>query len=258
MRRRGISGRLMCLFIIALVSLSAFGASFPNETLHYVITYKWGLIHKEAATAALSLRSAGNKYNLTLTAKTKPWADNVFRVRDTLTSVVSQVDLMPLRYVKTSHEGGRYGRDEIDFSYAGKSVTGKATRHRTDKKGKKTETHVSLQSTGPTYDMLSVFYYLRTLDYRSLSGGTTATATIFSGKKSEKLTIRCLGKERIEMRDKTHAEAWHIKFRFTTGGGAKSSDDIDAWISTGPRHIPLQVFGNLPVGQVRVYLTSKL
>lgn len=58
------------------------------------------------------------------------------------------------------------------------------------------------------------------------------------------------------MRDKTEREAYHIKFNFTQDGGKKSSDDIDAWISTDSRHIPLYLVGKLPIGEIRVYLTA--
>ena len=242
------------LLLFTLLGIRA--ADFAPESLHYVITYKWGLIHKEAGTATLSLRPSADTYTLTLTAKTKPWADKLYRVRDTLTSVVGRSDLRPRRYVKNAHEGGRYSRDVIDFSYSGTSVKGAAQRLRVGKKGETSTGSSSLSASGPTFDMLSVFYFLRTLDYRKLSAGESVTANIFSGHQTEKLTIRCLGKERIEMRDNSHAEAWHIKFRFTSHGGKKSSDDIDAWISTGPDHRPLRIYGNLPVGQVRVYLVQ--
>lgn len=231
-----------------------------DETLHYVVTYKWGVIHKEAATATLSLRNSGDNYRLTLTARTKPWADPLFQVRDTLTATLSKASLQPLRYVKSAHEGGKFSRDDIRFSYAGSQVTGQVKRIREDKKGKRSESELTLRANGKTFDMLSVFYFLRTVDYRQLLNGQSVTANIFSGKQTETLTIRCSGKERIEMYGKTkiHKEAWHIKFRFTSHGGKKSSDDIDAWISTDPSHLPLKVVGSLPIGQVRVYLTSPL
>ena len=101
--------------------------------------------------------------------------------------------------------------------------------------------------------MLSVFYFLRVIDYDKLTSGNVVKATMFSGSKVESLTIRCVGRETIKLRDKSKREAYHIKFKFTTEGKKKSSDDIDAWISTDSRHIPLQVVGSLPVGQVRCY-----
>ncbi|MDE6077692.1 MAG: DUF3108 domain-containing protein, partial [Muribaculaceae bacterium] len=63
----------------------------------------------------------------------------------------------------------------------------------------------------------------------------------------------CVGEEKLKLRNKTEREAYHIKFNFTTEGKKKSSDDLDAWISTDPKHIPLQIVGSLPIGQVRCY-----
>lgn len=97
---------LMSAVLAIVGTLCATAADFADENLHYVITYKWGLIHKEAGTATLSLKGSGNDYRLSLTARTKPWADKVFRVRDTLTSIVGRADQHPRRYVKAAHEGG--------------------------------------------------------------------------------------------------------------------------------------------------------
>ena len=69
-------------FLLFSMSLSAKG--FADENLHYVITYKWGLIHKDAGDATLSLRNNGKDYNIMLAARTKPWADRFYQVRDTL------------------------------------------------------------------------------------------------------------------------------------------------------------------------------
>ncbi len=227
---------------------------FSSEDLHYVITYKWGLIHKEAGEATLSLRPAGETYRLVLTARTRPWADHVFKVRDTLVSIAGERDLLPRTYVKSAHEGGKYSRDEISFSRRGAHVTGDVRRLRVGKKGERSESTRQLGATGPTFDMLSVFYFLRTLDYPALAKGESVKVNIFSGSKTELLTIRCVGKESIKMRDKREVDAWHIRFRFTSDGRRKSSDDIDAWISADSRHVPLRLYGSLPVGQVRVYL----
>ncbi|MDE5870097.1 MAG: DUF3108 domain-containing protein, partial [Muribaculaceae bacterium] len=99
----------------------------------------------------------------------------------------------------------------------------------------------------------SIFYYLREIDYSNLSKGNVIKATVFSGSKSETITIKMVGKETIKLKNKTSREAYHIKFNFTTGGKRKSSDDIDTWISTDSNHIPLYLTGSLPVGQVRAY-----
>ena len=86
---------------------------------------------------------------------------------------------------------------------------------------------------------------------------TVYTSTIFSGRKKEIVSVRLVGLESIKLRDKSVHKAFHVKFTFTQDGSTKSSDDIDTWISADNRRIPLMLRGKLPVGEVRVYYTSK-
>lgn len=211
------------------------------------------MIHKDAGEATLSLRNQGSNYNVMLAARTKPWADKIYQVRDTLSGKIRKSDMKPLSYTKIAHEDGKYGKDVITYSYGAGHATGTCKRYKKNKKGNVTTSTKTLTATGPVYDMLSVFYYLREIDFSSFSKGKVIKATVFSGSKSETITIRMVGKENIKLKNKTEREAYHIKFNFTTGGKKKSSDDIDTWISTDPSHIPLYLTGSLPVGQVRAY-----
>lgn len=244
------------LFLLIMAFSSAFSLkaeSFADESLNYVISYKWGLIHKDAGEATLKLKNSGNDYLITLTGKTKPWADKFYQVRDTLIGKVGKNGFQPKSYAKIAHEDGKFSRDDITYSYSGNNVTGHSRRLRVNKKGERSESDKTLSAVGPTFDMLSVFYFLRTINYETLTAGKPLTATIFSGSKVETLTIRYLGKEKLKLRNKSEREAYHIKFRFTQEGKKKSSDDLDAWISADARHIPLQIVGSLPVGQVKCY-----
>lgn len=250
---------LKSIFLAAallLSSLQVFASFFSNEKLNYVISYKWGLIHKDAGTATLQLSNQGDQYKITLTGKTKPWADSFFQVRDTLIGIVKKQGFQPQSYTKIAHEDGKYSRDDISYIYGGSTVTGIAKRHKVNKKGEVTNSEKELHASGQVLDMLSSFYFMRTIDYSKLDDGHEVEATVFSGSKSETLTIRCIGKEVIKLRDKTKRDAYHIKFRFTTKGKKKSSDDLDAWISTDAAHIPLLVEGSLPVGKVKCYYVN--
>lgn len=245
---------LSVIYFFFIVSAKA--ANFKDESLDYVISYKWGIIHKDAGDAVLKLQNKGDKYMISLYGKTKPWADKFYQVRDTLLCTMEKHGLKPLSYSKIAHEDGKYSRDDISYIYKGEQVLGNATLTR-EKKKEVTVKEKHFEAMGPTFDMLSVFYYLRTLDYDKLMKGEKMTATIFSGTQVEKLTVRCEGKEMLKLRDKSEREAYHIKFSFTRDGQKKSSDDINALISTDEAHIPLQLVGSLPVGQVRCYYIPK-
>lgn len=243
---------MLCAFVMIIASGSwASAAQFANETLRYVVSYKWGLIHKDAGEAVLSVKNVGNNYQMTLVGRTKPWADKFYSVRDTLHATVARDGFRPQRYEKITHEKGKFAKDVITYSYHGSVVGGKAMKYRPDENGVINTKQTNLTASGKAFDMLSVFYYLRIIDYSQLAKGHPFTTTVFSGSKSETLTVRLVGTEDIKLRDKSSQKAYHIKFRFTQAGKKKSSDDIDAWIGVAEPHIPLLITGSLPVGQVR-------
>ena len=227
-----------------------------NETLHYVISYKWGLVHKDAGEATLSLRSHGSNYQAVLTAKTKPWADKIFQVRDTLRATMTVRELRPTRYEKISHEGGKYNRDIITYTYSGGTI--KANVHRTKVRNGKTKvTRKNFSTKYEADDMLSIFYFLRTYDYSSLPNGRSIRRVIFSGSHAEFITIRNLGQQTLKLRSGKKVTALHLRFNFTDDGGKTSSANMDTWISTKAPYVPYQLEGELPVGKVKCYLIDR-
>lgn len=226
--------------------------AIENEAFNYVVTYKWGLIQKDAGDVKITKKPHGEGYELRLIAKTKPWADKIFKVRDTMVSVTAKERYLPLNYSFIQHEKNTHRHEAIKFTRQGNKVKGEVTKYKNKNGNESTSTH-KLEGEGPTYDMLSVYFFLRGLDYANMKAGDVMNATIFSGSKEENLEVRCEGKEIVKLRDKTEHEAWKIVFKFTQDGGKKSSDDISCWITTDPGHIPLQIVGNLPVGQIKVH-----
>ncbi len=253
MRKYLISFLLVCLTLLPSAIMR--GTTFGNETLHYVITYKWGLVTKDAGEATLSLRNKGKNYQVILTAKTKPWADKIFKVRDTLRATILSAPFRPIRYEKISHEGGKYAKDVITFTYSGSKTTAKVNRVKV-KKGKVKRSTRSFSAQQEAFDMLSIFYYLRTVNYAQMPKGRSIRKIIFSGSKSETITITNLGLQNLKLRNGSTAKTYHIRFRFTSKGGKKSSADMDTWISAAAPHIPYQLEGQLPLGKIKCYLVK--
>ena len=240
------------LLMVAIMLPQQMGArDFNNETLNYEVVYHWGMIWKHAADASLTTRKTKDGYYAQLVGKTRSWADKVYPVRDTLKCTMDN-SLKPLRYEKLAHEKDYYARDVIKFSYNYSHTKAHCTRYR-----KSGTTSIDLSAKAQAYDMVSVFYMLRNLDYGELSRNKNYTTVIFSGKEKEYLTINYKGVENIKMRDGTKRKAHRIDFRFTQEGGKKSSDNLSAWMSTDDSRIPLLLVGKLPVGEVKCYYTGK-
>ena len=240
------------LLVVAMVlPQQVMGRDYSNETLNYEIVYHWGMIWKHAADATLNIRKSGNGYKAQLTGKTRSWADKVYPVRDTLKCTLN-ADLKPLVYEKLTHEKDYYARDVVKFSYNYSHTNAHCTRYR-----KSGTTTIDLSAKAQAYDMLSVFYMLRNLNYDELARNKNYTTVIFSGKEKEYLTINYKGVETIKMRDGSKRQAHSITFRFTQKGGKQSSDNITVWMSTDDSRIPLLLVGKLPVGEVKCYYTAK-
>jgi len=241
----------LVLGVALTMVLPAQARSYTTESLSYDIVYQWGVIWKHAADATLSIHKSGSGYQAQLTGKTRSWADKVYPVRDTLRCTMN-AQMRPLRYEKVTHEKSYYARDLVVFTNFYGSTSAKCTRYR-----KKGNTSLSLQANCPAYDMVSVFYMLRNIDYGQWSKGKSYTTVVFSGKEKEYLTITYQGRQQVKLRDGTRHQAYHLKLKFTMKGGKESSDPMDVWMSADGRCIPLMLVGKLPVGEVKCYYTGK-
>lgn len=240
------------LLISALSYLALPAKDFNNEVLNYKVEYKWGLVNKKAGNVRVSLTNKGDRFAGTLTASSASWADKFYKVRDTLQCEVEKDGFRPVFYQKISHEGGDDKHDYIAYSRMGSIVTGNCTRKKwNDGKLTRDESKV-LQAEGTTVDMLSAFFYMRTLPFASWEKGHVHTVNIFSGKRKELLTIKYNGQENVEYDNKSY-KCYHIKFTFTSDGKKKTSDDLDAWIDVTGSNIPIKLEGKLPIGKIRCF-----
>ncbi len=220
------------------------------EKLHYKVMFRWGLINKKAGEATLSLNHGADTYEAQLTARSEPWADRIYRVRDTLNGRMTYADFAPLFYEKIANESSDRKHDVVnyDYSHPGKTIAN-CTRKVWKKGVKKVDEIRKMESDRLALDMLTSFYFMRTLPFENWTKGHVEIADIFSGKQKEMLSIVYQGKQDIELDGQSHS-TYHITFKFTSKGGAKTSDDMEAWIAAGSSRIPLKLEGKLPVGKV--------
>lgn len=230
-----------------------------GETLRYDITYKWGLITKKAGDVAISTSPATSPqhFSALITGATAPWADKFYAVRDTLRGVIGLADLLPLSYEKIANEGGEYQHDHIAYTRSASGLTTGATRrwHRKRPDQPTTYTEHLHQAEGQTFDMLSSFYFMRSLPFATLKKGATFRVTVFSARRKETLTITYRGQKDVKING-SRLPSYYVTFTFTSADGKKTSDDMDAYISTAPSRIPLLMEGSLPVGKIRAIYTG--
>lgn len=249
--------KLRCILLILLFCSSASvvsGATLPEESLTYRVMYKWGLINKKAGTATVSLRHGPARYETLLTAKSEPWADRLYKVRDTLRGAMDYGSMRPVFYEKIANEGSERKHDLVTYDYSTPGRVGADCTRKVYKKEKlKIDQRQHLDAAGAATDMLSSFYFMRTLPFDTMAKGETRKIDIFSGKRKELLTIKYHGIVDADL-DGKWQPAHYITFTFTSKGGKKTSDDMQAWIATDAARTPLRLEGKLAVGNVHCIL----
>ena len=161
----------------------------------------------------------------------------------------------PVSYTYIAHENGKYKKDVLTFHRDGNTFTADAVRYKRKIEGEPlTSSTIHLEAQGMTVDMLSSFFYLRTLDFPNMKKGQSVTVNIFSGSKKEKLKITYMGTQNVSLNGRSFP-SYYINFTFTRRG-VESSAPISGWISTDGQRIPLKVEGKLPVGKVRALYTG--
>lgn len=245
----------LCAAILACACAWADGG-FADETITYKVMFKWGLINKRAGTVKMSLRNDGDLYQCMLAASTASWADDFYKVRDTLTCTIRKAGFEPVIYEKRSHEDQMYEHNIVSYFREGGVTKANCSTYRTKKGKVKRDEKKVLEGEGVTLDMFSAYYYMRNLPYQDWSPGHTYKMNVFSGREKELLTIKYHGIEQITFDDKTY-DCYRITFLFTSDGKNKSSDDMLAWITTGKERLPVKLEGKLPVGSIKCFITNK-
>ncbi len=223
----------------------------PGEKIYYDIYYHWGLIWKLAGQGTLGVDKA--TYNgkdalkMYLNGTTLNFADKMMKVRDTL-RLVTTPDMVPLYYTKIANEGKHWGQDVLHYQYDGNGNTkGKVSILRRTKPQYDTIIHVN----GQAFDMLSVFYHLRMINYSKLKMYEVLTIPIFTGKKQVKMRVKYMGRTIVKLRSKKEYPSYRLNLSFVNDDNLKDDDPIEVWLSDDAQRIPLKIEGKLPIGSLQ-------
>ncbi|MDR1695568.1 MAG: DUF3108 domain-containing protein [Endomicrobium sp.] len=210
--------------------------SLPEfEKLTYDV--KWQVISVGQAT--LELRGFNSIYgrrahHIYSSAKTKPFFDEVFKVRDTNEAWIDEKSMSSLRFVSNISEGGWKKRETLEFDPVEKT-------YRLYDNGK------MQMGITPDYvqDVLTALYYIRTLD---LNIGDRYTLEAHSGDMSWPLAVNVVRKEKIKVFAGEFDCLVLEPFVRENAGIMKTSGRMLVWVTDDGRKIPVYLKVKIPIG----------
>lgn len=164
-----------------------------------------------------------------------------YKVNDRYESYMDAESLFPWMFVRRVDEGGHKIEQDYTFYQHQNKVDNGA--------GKKFDVPNMVQ------DMISSFYYARTLDYDKAKVGDQFLVNIFLDDELFPTKIKYLGKDVIKTR--TGKYRCH-KFAPVVQEGRvfNSEEDLTVWITDDGNKIPIMAKANLKVGSMKMHLVE--
>jgi hypothetical protein len=213
-----------------------------GEKLTYRLHY--GII--DAAQATLEVKKVDKKVNkrslLRVVGKGKSigsfnW---FFKVDDRYESYIDEKGMFPWVFLRRVNEGGYKINQDYTFIQS---------------KGKVKEGAKEYKAPTNVQDMISSYYYARTLDFSNAKKGDVFEFNSFVDGEVFPLKIKFLGKEKVKIR-KGKFNALKFSPVVQVDRIFKEEDDLQVWISDDENKIPLLAKAKILIGSIKMELTE--
>jgi hypothetical protein len=239
----------LCLALVAPERSPAGGrGEKPLERLVYTAHYNWAFIWIEAGVIELTLTPSA-KYPraqrlFAVGRSTKDW---IFRVRDTLISYHDSLTFLPYEFSRRAHEGSYHKIFDYKWDYANKQIHARQERVNRYVRGD------TLALLPDTYDMLSVAWKMREVDFSRYRQNDMIPIRILLDDKSYDLYVRYLGQEHVKTR-KGKRRCNVFSPLLVEGEVFKGGEGMKVWVSDDEARLPMMMEAKILVGSVKAIL----
>jgi len=214
-----------------------------GEVLQYKL--KYGFI--TAAEATIKVLNSDLKFDdkptfkLTVDAKTSGTFDIFYKIRDHYDSYIDKQELTPYFYQENVREASYKREDKARFTQSTKKIVSNRGTF-----------------TGPTnqtFDLVSAYYFSRSLDVSQMKIGDKFTLNYFLGDGISKLDIQYMGKEVVKSK---LGSIRCLKFSPSIQPGRifKKDSKLYLWITDDGNRVPVKAQVEILVGSVTMEIQS--
>lgn len=225
-----------------------------GETLKYNVMYHWGFIWLDAGRVEFNVSTKFYKgrqvYHLTGIGNTLPKHEWIYKVRDKYQSYLDKETLLPLWYERDTYEGGYEVHNQFFFNQKNDQV------YTNTKNSNKPFERDTLDLPPCTYDVMSLIYFSRNIDFSNTKINETIPVTSIIDNEIFELFIRYRGKEVLETRDGKKYNTLKFSALLVEGTIFKGGEDLFVWVTDDRNRIPILVEAKILVGSVKAILTS--
>lgn len=250
--------------LLALISYSEIKAQnscFRNnfafkegEVLKYQAYYNWGFIWLNAGFVEFKVKKSSYLtrpvYYFDAYGASHKSYDWFFKVRDHFESYLDVQTLRPLWFNQNTNEGGYEVYNRYWFDYDNKKL------YKHTQNSKKPLLKDTLDLPPCTFDLISMVYYCRNLDFSNLKKGDIIPIKSIIDNEYFDLYIRYLGKEKIKTKNNIEYNCIKFSALLVEGTIFKGDEDMVVWVTDDLNRVPVLVEAKILVGSAKAVFES--
>ncbi len=248
---------LIVFCIIPAINGQCFNSNFAfqvGEKITYNVAYNWHFIWINAGCVEFEVKNAKfmgrDVYHFDSYGTTYRAYDWFFKVRDSFEAYLDMKSLKPLWFERKTYEGGYSVHNEYIFDHRNKRIFSFTEN------SNKPFSRDTLTLPSCTFDIISLSYYARNLDFNNLEVNDTIPVSAIIDNELFDLYIRYLGKEVIKTSDGNRYNCIKFSALLVEGTIFKGGEDLFVWVTDDKNRIPVQVEAKILVGSVKALLTN--
>ncbi|WP_439881390.1 DUF3108 domain-containing protein [Pontibacter sp. MBLB2868] len=248
--------------IILIVLAATFGfvtkdrlRTIPNESFSSgeILKYK---VHYGPITAAEAVINVAPTiqyvngrpcYSATVYGKTTSSFDLFIRIRDTWQSYIDTAAIVPHRSFRNIEEGDYRKRETVDFNHFKNTALVEKKKKHKDKETSNYKIPDNVQ------DVVSGFYYLRTINYDNMRIGEKVNVQGFFDEETFNMEVTYKGKEVVSTKA-GDIKAIKLTPKMPNNDMFKGENSIVVYLSDDKNKIPVMIQAEMFVGSVKVNL----
>jgi hypothetical protein len=226
----------------------------PGEKITYFAYYNWGFIWIHAGDVQFTVNQSSlqnrKTYLFEATGNSLKSYDWMYKVREKFQSQVDMETFNPVWFERNSSEGSYKAYENYIFSNPAGKIYSKVEN------SKKPFKKDSLKATACTFDVLSLVYYSRTINFDKYKPKEKIPLKSIIDNEVCSLYLRYLGRETIKTRDGRKFKCIKFSAMLVEGTIFKGGEDMFIWITDDDNRIPVLVEAKILIGSVKAYINT--
>ncbi len=220
-----------------------------GERMDFVLHYRWLGINTDVGTATVRLDTLtynGQKaFHCDAEGSTTKMFDFFFKVREKFDSWFTRDGLVPLKFTRDTYEGGYEARNTYHYNRNAAEPVISAEVY-TSKMGLK---HLELPLTPCTFDLPSLFFFARNMDFDGIQAGRKYPMTFAIDDEVFNVYFILYGRETIKVKDLGTVRTIKFAAKLLEGEVFKGEEDMFIWVTDDDNRLPVYFEAPLLVGK---------